>query len=293
MFVITGATGNIGSKISEGLLAQGKKVRAIARTREKLTGLEKKGAEIAVGSMEDSVFLAKSFAGAEAVYVLIPPSLTTPDLAAYQDRIGESIAKALDESKVKNVVHLSSLGAHVASGNGPVAGLYRQERRLNALAGVNVLHMRPSYFMENHLANLGMIKGMGIIGGSLKPDVKIAQIATRDIADHAVKRMLKADYHGQVVQELLGPRDISMQEVTAVLGKAIGKPELPYVQFPEEDAVQGMIGAGLSRSMAESYVEMNRAFNEGIHGKVPRNSQNTTPTSIEEFAAIFARAYQG
>lgn len=292
MFVITGATGNTGSKISEALLAQGKMVRAIARTREKLAVLEKKGAEIAVGGLEDSAFLAKAFAGAEAVYVLIPPSLTTPDLGAYQDRIGETIVGALEESRVKRVVHLSSQGAHLPSGNGPVAGLYRQERRLNALPGIHVLHLRPGYFMENHLANIGMIKSMGILGGSLKPDVKVAQIATRDIAEHAVKRLLKSDFQGQSVQDLLGPRDISMQEVTAVLGKAIGKPELPYVQFPEEDALKGMMGAGLSRSMAESYVEMNRAFNEGALGKVVRNPESTTPTTIEEFAPIFARAYQ-
>jgi uncharacterized protein YbjT (DUF2867 family) len=292
MFVVTGATGKVGGGIAEKLLAEGKKVRVIGRNRDKLAALEKKGAEVEVGSMEDAVFLAKNFVGAEAVFAMVPPDLAAADVQAHYDKFGSAMAKALAESGVRHVVHLSSVGAHLPTGNGPIAGLYRQEQRLNALSGVNVLHLRAAYFMENHLGNIPMIKGMGINGSPMKADLKIPQIATKDIAAHAAVRMANKDFTGSSVQDLLGARDVSMQEATAALGKAIGKPELPYVQFPYEDALKAMVGAGLSQSVAASFVEMNKAFNEGSLGKVERNASNTTPTTIEEFAQVFAKVFQ-
>jgi uncharacterized protein YbjT (DUF2867 family) len=293
MFVITGATGKVGGGIAKKLLAEGKPVRAIARSREKLAALEKAGAEIAVGDLKDSVFLAKNLVGAEAVFLMVPPDLATPNVQAHYDVYGSAAAKAVAESGVRYVVHLSSFGAHLPKGNGPIAGLHRQEERLNALSGVNVLHLRAGYFMENYYGSIGMIKGMGINGSAMLPDLKFPQIATKDISAHAALRMANKDFSGHTVQELLGPRDLSMKEATAALGKAIGKPELPYVQFPYEDALKGMVGAGLSQSMAESFVEMNKGFNEGTLGKANRNASTTTPTTIEEFAKEFARAYQG
>jgi uncharacterized protein YbjT (DUF2867 family) len=292
MFVITGATGKVGGGIAEKLLSDGKKVKAIGRNREKLKGLEAKGAEIAVGDMADPIFLAKAFAGAEAVFAMVPPDLTVPDMHAHYDKYGIAIAKALAESGVRFVVHLSSMGADIPKGTGPIVGLYHQEQRLNALKDVNVLHLRPGYFMENQYGSIGMIKGMGINGSPLKADLKFPQIHTRDIAAAGAKRMEKLDFTGKSVQDLLGPRDISMRETTAALGKAIGKPELPYVQFPYDEAVKGMIGAGLSENVAENFAEMNKSINEGIVGTVPRTAANSTPTTIEEFAVEFARAYQ-
>lgn len=292
MFVIIGASGHIGGGIAQRLLAAGKQVKAIGRSRDKLAGLEKQGAEIAEGNAEDSVFLAKNLVGAEGVFVLIPPDVQAPDLAAAQDRVGAAIVKAIAESGVRYVVNLSSMGADLEGGTGPIKGLHRQELRLNALTGVNVLHLRPAYFMENLMTAIPMIKGMGINGSAMKADIKFAQIATKDIAEYAAKRLQKKDFSGSSVQELLGQRDLSMQESTQVIGKAIGKPDLAYVQFPYEDALKGMMGAGLSKSMAESYVEMMKGFNEGLLGRFTRTPANTTPTSIEAFSEEFARAYQ-
>jgi uncharacterized protein YbjT (DUF2867 family) len=292
MFVITGATGKVGGGIAERLLAEGKQVKAIGRNREKLSALEKQGAEIAVGSLEDAAFLARSFIGADAVFAMVPPDMAAPDVQAHYDRFGSAMVKALAESGVRYVVHLSSLGAHLAKGNGPIAGLHRQEERLNALSGVNVLHLRACYFMENLYGSIGMIKGMGLNGSPMIGDLKIPQIATKDIAAYAAARMVKKDFAGKVVQDLLGARDLSMREATTAIGKTIGKPELPYVQFPYEDAFKAMVGAGLSQSMAAGFVEMHKGFNEGTLGKSERNASNTTPTAIEEFAQEFARAYQ-
>jgi uncharacterized protein YbjT (DUF2867 family) len=293
MIVVTGATGNVGAKLTEQLLKEGKKVKAVARNRDKLKGLAAKGAEIAEGSLEDAAFLARAFAGAESVFALVPANLQAQDIQAYYDKIGDATAKALRESGVRSVVHLSSRGAHLASGNGPIAGLYRQEQRLNALPGVDVLHLRAAYFMENLLGSAGMVKQMGILGSATRGDLKMQMIATQDIARHAAGRLAKKDFSGKTAQDLLGPRDVTMNEVAAVLGKAIGKPDLRYVQFPYPDFVQGLIGAGFSKSVAESFAEMSKAMNENQFGEAKRDAASNTPTSIEEFAPIFASVYKG
>ncbi len=141
---------------------------------------------------------------------------------------------------------------------------------------------RPHHLFRFHFTLRNLLQHGGL---------KIAQIATQDIGDHAALRLVKMDFKGKEIQELLGQREISMEEATTVLGKAIGKPDLKYVQFPYPDALQAMMGMGFSKSVAESFVEMNKGFNEGIFGKPQRTAANTTATSIEEFATHFAVAY--
>ena len=158
------------------------------------------------------------------------------------------------------------MGAHQPERTGVVLGLHDQEQRLNELAGVNVLHLRPSFFMENLLGNIGVIKGMGVNGSALAADVSMPLIATPDIGAVAAQRLLKLDFTGKSALELLGPRNYTMREVTAVLGAAIGKPELTYVQFPPAAAIQGMTGAGFSPDVAAKMVELQESMNDGYAG---------------------------
>ncbi|MCI0444691.1 NmrA family NAD(P)-binding protein [bacterium] len=290
MYVITGATGNTGNEIARKLLQSGKKVRAIARDKNRLKSLEAQGAEIRQGSLDDSKFLANTFEGATAVYAMIPTDQRAEDLFAYMNRIGESIYKALRQSKVPNVVNLSSIGAALPSGTGPISGLHHQEQRLNQLEA-NVLHLRPTFFMDNFLVDIPMIREMGIMGSPARPDVILPMIATKDIGDVAADRLNRLDFKGKTVLDLLGPRDVAFAEAAKILGAAIGKPDLPYVQFSYEDAEKGMVQGGLSADIAEKYVEMYRSFNDGVIKPIPRKPENITPTTIEQFAKIFADAY--
>jgi uncharacterized protein YbjT (DUF2867 family) len=291
MYVITGATGNTGGEIARKLLQSGKKVRAIARDKNRLSSLESLGAEIHQGTLDDPNFLTKTFEGATAVYAMIPTDVRAENLFEYMDRIGASIYKALQESKVPYVVNLSSIGAELPSGTGPISGLHRQEERLNQLEA-NVLHLRPTFFMENFFIDIPMIREMGIMGSPARPDVVLPMIATKDIGDVAADRLNRLDFKGKTVLDLLGPRDVGYAEAAKILGTAIGKPDLPYVQFSYEDAEKGMIQGGLTPDIASKYVEMYRAFNEGLVKPVPRKPENNTPTTIEEFAKTFAAAYQ-
>jgi uncharacterized protein YbjT (DUF2867 family) len=291
MYVITGATGNTGSEIAQKLLKSGKKVRAIARDKSKLQSLEALGAEISQGALDDTNFLTKTFEGATAVYAMIPTDVRAQNLFEYMDRIGASIYEALQQSKVPNVVNLSSIGAELPSGTGPISGLHHQEQRLNQL-DANVLHLRPTFFMENFLMDIPMIREMGIMGSPARPDLVLPMIATKDIGDVAADRLNRLDFKGKTVLDLLGPRDVGYAEAAKILGAAIGKPDLPYVEFSYEDAEKGMIQGGIAPDIASKYVEMYRAFNDGLIKPLPRKPENITPTTIEEFANIFAAAYQ-
>ncbi len=294
MYAITGATGNTGSKIAEHLLAEGKKIRVIGRNAEKLQPLVDKGAEALTGSLEDQEFVNSAFRGAFAVYAMIPSHLTAENFRAYQNRVGEVLANVLKVSGIEYVVNLSSLGAHLSEGTGPILGLYDQEQRLNQLKGLNVVHLRPTYFMENLFANIPLIKSQGFNGGPLKADVSFPMIATKDIVKVAVEYLMKLDFKETSIRELLGQRDLSMNEITQIIGKAIEKPDLSYVQVPYDAVEQYLVQAGLSPDMARLLIELNRSINEGsaITG-TPRTEENTTETSFEEFAeTTFAPIYK-
>ena len=234
MYVILGASGNTGSIVANSLLSAGKNVRVVGRDSGRLQRFVDKGAEAFTADMSDAAALTKAFSGALAAYLLLPPVKTRE----VQERESDAIAKAVKESGLRHVVHLSSYGAQVPEGTGPVAGLHSSEDKLNAISGLNVLHLRAAYFMENNLASIGMIHGMGLVGNALLPDVKLPMIATRDVGDYAAQRLLHLDFSGKQTRELLGERDLSMTEVTAVIGRGIGKPDLRYQQFPYDQVQQ-------------------------------------------------------
>ena len=169
MYVILGATGNTGSIVANFLLSKGKKVRVVGRDSGRLQPYVDKGAEAVTATVSDATALTKAFDGARAAYLMLPPAKSREE----QERDSDGIAKGVEESGLRYAVHLSSYGAQVAEGAGPVSGLHSSEQKLNAIDGLNVLHLRAAYFMENNLAAIGMIHGMGIFGNALLPELKI------------------------------------------------------------------------------------------------------------------------
>ena len=295
MYTVLGATGNIGSVIAKTLLDKGEKVRVVGRHAGTLQQFVQKGAEAVVADVTDVDVLTKAFRDSRAAFLMIPPNMTSPDYRADQERIGDSISTAVKASGLQYAVNLSSIAAHEPAGTGPIAGLHSCEIKLNAIDKLNVFHLRPAYFFENHLAGMGMIQMMGIYGGALKADMPIAMIATRDIGAFAAERLLKLDFSGKQTRELLGERDLSMNEVAAVMSRTLNKPELRYVQFPYPQVEQVLLQMGTPAKTAALFIEMFDGFNTGIcAGLEPRSAANTTPTTIESFIKdVFAPAYQG
>src|SRR5580704_1494694 len=147
-YVILGANGNTGAIIANYLLSKGERVRLLGRDAGRLQRFARKGAEGFTADVSDAVALTKAFSGARAAYLMLPPLNSREE----QERQSDAIAKAVKESGLRYAVHLSSYGAHVPEGTGPVTGLHSSEQKLNAISDLNVLHLRPAYFMENNLA---------------------------------------------------------------------------------------------------------------------------------------------
>src|SRR6202007_585102 len=291
MYVILGASGNTGSIIADSLLSKGKKVRVVGRDAARLERFVRKGADAFTATLSDAAALTKAFSGARAAYLLLPPITSRED----QERKSAAIAQAVTDSGLRYAVYLSSYGAHVPEGTGPVTGLHSSEQKLNAVGGLNVLHLRAAYFMENNLEAISMIQRMGIFGHALLPDLKLPMIATRDVGDYAAHRLLDLDFSGKQTRELLGERDLSMAEATTIIARRIGKPDLRYQQFPYDQVQQALEQMGMPPKKAAVYIEMFKAINAGVlAAQEPRSRENTTPTSFETFVQdVFAPAYRG
>jgi uncharacterized protein YbjT (DUF2867 family) len=294
MYVILGASGNTGHTVAKTLLARGQKVRVVGRNATHLQPLAAQGAEVFVADVTDVAALTKAFQQANSAYLMIPPNPTSNDPLGYAERASDAITAAVKNVGVRNIVSLSSLGADKASGTGPVVGLYNLEQKLNQIKSANVLHLRAGYFMENTLGQAGAIRMMGSTIGPVRPDLKLPMIATRDIGDAAADALLHLDFHGKSTQELQGQRDIDYIEATAVIGKAIGKPNLGYVHAPNDQIRPAMVQMGMSDNFVGLILEMAGALNSGyMRALEPRTARNTTPTPFETFAAqSFVPAYK-
>jgi uncharacterized protein YbjT (DUF2867 family) len=294
MYVLLGSNGNITSKVATLLLAQGAAVRVVGRNAKSLGALETAGADIAAGDIADAGFLATAFAGATAVYTMIPTEHSALDLTAAQDRLGTTIEHAITAAGVKRVVNLSSVGAHLSSGTGPIVGLYRQEQRLNALAGVDVVHVRPGHFFENHLLAIQMIPAIGVYADMTAPDAPLPMIAAADIAQVVARELRTPSANGKRVLHLRAPRLYTMRETTALLGAAIDKPDLAYVQSDPQEGKAALIQHGFSANAAALMEEMSVAFSTGrIDAEYEKGRTEITPTTLERFAAtVFKSAYE-
>jgi uncharacterized protein YbjT (DUF2867 family) len=286
MFVVLGASGHTGEIVARNLLNAKQKVRVVGRNAENLKPLASLGAEVFIADMTDASSLTNAFKGADTAYLLIPPSATSNDYRAFQDKVSNAITAAVEKANLKKAVSLSSIGADKPGSTGPVVGLYNLEQKLNRIDGLNVLHLRAGYFMENTLPQVGVIRSMGFAAGPVRPDLKLTMIATRDIGAAAADALLKGDFQGKQTRELHGQRDISYAEVASIIGKAIGKTSLNYVQPPDDQVRAGMTQSGLTRDMADLLLEMVSAMNSGYMKPLePRSAQNTTRTSYETFVA--------
>jgi uncharacterized protein YbjT (DUF2867 family) len=293
-YVITGGAGNISKPLALQLLKAGHQVTVIGRNAANLSALTDAGAKAAIGSLEDVSFLTAIFTGADAVYTMVPPVHAVADWKGYIGGIGQNYAAAIKAAGVKYVVNLSSIGAHLEDGCGPVSGLYRVEHALNTLPDINIKHLRPSFFYTNLLANIGMIKGMGIIGGNYSvANGAFPIVSPFDIADAAAEELQSLSFSGHSIRYIASD-EVSTDEIAAALGAAIGKPDLAWVQFTDEQALGGMIQAGLPDEIAKNYVEMNQSISSGnMFADYFKNKPNSFgKVKLADFAKTFASIYQ-
>lgn len=294
MHVVLGASGNTGHVVANSLLKAGKKVRIVGRTADHLQFLAAEGGQTFTADATDVEALTRAFDKAESAYVMIPSNIKSDDPKAFQEKVSDAIAKAIRDAGVRSVVSLSSIGADKPSGTGPVVGLHNFEQKLNQIDGLNVLHLRAGYFMENTLPQASAIRMAGSAVGPLRADLKVPMIASCDIGKKAAEELMQLNFHGKQTRELHGQRDLSYDEVASIVGKAIGKPDLKYVKAPDNQVLAAMVQMGMSENMAGLLLEMTAALNSGYMRPLePRTAANTTGTTYENFVAeFFVPAYQ-
>jgi uncharacterized protein YbjT (DUF2867 family) len=292
-YVITGGAGHISTPLAEKLLSEGHQVTVVGRNAEKLQALVSKGATAAAGSVEDAGFLKASFAGADAVYAMIPPNFATDNFRHYQNTVARNYTDAISANNIAHVVVLSSIGAHLGNGTGPVDGLADFEDLLKKNSTANIKLLRPSYFMYNLFAQIPMIKGMNIMGGNLGGgEEKLALVHTSDIAAVAAEELLALNFTGISVRYIASDERTGA-EIAIVLSDAIGKPGIPWVEFTDEQTLEGMKQAGLKETMAEGYTMMGRAIREGkMQEDYWKNKPVLSSIKLEEFAKEFAAAFK-
>lgn len=287
--VITTPTGNIGRALTQSLLDAGQTPILIARDPAKVAEFVERGAKVVQGSHSDADLLTAATRGAEALFVLTPPDFTTTDVRASYRPYAEAAKVAIEANQIPYVVHLSSVGADLESGNGPVAGLHANEQILNTV-DTNLVHLRPAYFMENTLGQVGGILAANSLFTTFPPNTRLPMIATRDIAAAAARLLIERDWTGRRTVELQGASEVSYEEVAAVLSEVLQR-KITHVTVPEEAQLEALISMGFSRVAAEGIGELNESISKGlVKFHQARSEANTTATAYPLFAQTVFKA---
>ncbi len=293
---ITGSLGHISKPLTEELVQKGHEVTVISSKPERQKDIEALGAIAAIGTMQDADFLAAAFSGADIVYLM-----ETMGAGRFSDRnidvigtitqIGRNYKEAIEKSGVKQVVHLSSIGAHTDKGNGMLAFHYNVEQILNQLpADVSVKFMRPVGFYYNMLAFIPTIKAQGVIVSNYGGDDKEPWVSPLDIAAVIAEEMGKP-FNGRTIR-YIASEELSPNEVAQILGEAIGKPDLKWLIIPDEQMLQGMLGAGMNPGVAKGLVEMNAGRRGGaLYEDYNRHKLVLSKTKLKEWTREFAFVY--
>lgn len=288
--IVTGSLGHISKPLAQQLVAGGHEVTVISTQADRQSEIEALGAAAAIGSVTDAAFLSAVFAGADAVYAMIPPNFAAPDSLLYYQTVGRSYAGAIKQAGVKRVVHLSSWGAHLPEGTGYIVGSHEVEVLLNQLPGVSVTHLRPGSFYYNLFSFIPMIKQAGIIGSNYGGEDKILMTAPADIADAAAEELTTT---GSSKVRYIVSQDVTGTEAARILGDAIGRPGLQWLTFSDEQTLAGLQQAGMPLTAAQKLVELGSA----IHSGAMREEYDRQPpvpagkTKLTDFAKEFAAVY--
>lgn len=289
---ITGSLGNISKPLAQRLVQAGHEVKIITSSANKRSEIEALGATAAIGSVEDVAFLTSAFSGADAIYTMTPNNFGATDQRAYMATVGKSYAEAIKNANIKNVVNLSSIGADLPSGTGPIKGLHDVENLLNTLEGVNIKHLRAAYFYTNFYNDVPLIKNLGFTGSNFSADTLMILVHPKDIASE-IAAQIETGFEGKSIRYVYSEEQTS-SAVAATLGNAINKPDLAWVQFSNKQLLDGMLQAGLPEAVAKNYVEMGEALGAGLlSADFNLHKPEAGKTKLGEFAKEFATAFGG
>lgn len=261
-YVITGSLGHIGKPLTSRLVSDGHSVTVVSHDPAKKEAIETLGAAAAIGTVENTGFLTDVFQGADAVFTLVPPDYNGDEWKGHIEAVGNHYVEAIKASGVKHVVNLSSIGVHMINGCGPVSGLARVELAMDEMAGVNVRHIRAGYFHTNFLNAIGQIKYSGILTGNYGADTPMVLVHPLDIADVAARSLQDETFLGRG-SSYIASDEKTPAEVVALIGQAIGKADLQWVERTDDEEYEELVGIGMSEEIARNYTEMGAALRSG------------------------------
>lgn len=280
--VVTTPTGNTGGRIAQQLIAAGEKVAVLVRDPDKLTEVIRQNATVYQGSVDDPEAFVQATQNAEALYLVVPYNFGTSHLRQWQRQVGEAAATAISTNAIPHVVNLSSNGAHLPDGMGPISGLHAVEQTLNTVVA-NVVHLRPGFFMENYWMQLDAIRTAHQVFMPIAGDRHLAMIATQDIADVATKLLRDRSWSGQSVLGLHGPTDLSFDEAASILRQVLNRP-ITHIQTTFEQFQDILLQLGATENVAAEYVEMWSSLARPDYTPAePRTPETTTPTTFAQF----------
>jgi len=290
--VITGSLGNISKPLATALMQKGHAVTIISSDPKKRAAIETLGATAAIGSLHNADFLVAAFTGADVVYTMVPPNFAVADPIAYYQLIGNNYANAIKQSGIKQVVHLSSWGAHLDKGTGMIVGSHQVEKILDELTDVVITYLRPCSFYNNLYHYIPMIKAAGFMGTNYGGDDKVVLVSTRDIADAAVEE-LEVQNTGKKIRYIASDEH-TCNEIASILGAAIGKPDLKWLTFTDEQTQAAMEQNGVPAHIAAKLVELNASIRSGaIRGDYDLHQPTVLgKVKLADFAKEFAAAFK-
>lgn len=295
--IVTGSLGHISKPLTTTLVEQGHAVTVISSQPAKQKEIEALGARAAIGSLEDVDFLTSTFKGADAVYCMVPPNNyfdPTVDLIAYYRRLGHNYAQAIEQSGVKRVVNLSTIGAHLDKGNGILLGAHHVQNILNKLpSDISITHLRPTSFYYNLFAYVEVIKAAGVIAANYGADHVIPWVSPLDIADAAAEE-LATQTTGRKIRYVVS-EELTGNEVAGILGAAIGKPDLKWILISNEETLGRLVSIGMNKQIAAGLVEMYASLHSGLLAEDfnRHKPEQFGKVKLKDFAAEFAAAFAG
>lgn len=289
--IITGSLGNVAKPLAQQLISEGHDITVISSNETKKNEIETLGAKSAIGSITNLDFLVKTFEGVDAAFLMTPPNMGGVNIVENTINAGKNYAEAIKQTGVKRIVMLSSIGAESPVENGPIKGLHFIEKFYNELENTSVTFLRAGYFYLNFFNDIPLIKNAGIIGANFPQDAKVPLVHPIDIAKAAAEELVK-NFEGKNIRYIVSDVRIT-SEFAKVFGNTIGKPELPWIEFKDEDSLNGMLQTGLPQEMAELYTEMGRGIRTGVVQKdfIEHGSMVNGETKLEEFAKEFAEKF--
>ena len=294
--IITGSLGNISKPLAKELIQKGHSVTVISSKAERQKEIEDLGAIATIGSIKDVDFLSQTFKGADIVYLMeaVDRSLFTNQtfniIEAYSE-IARNYKQAVEQSGIRKIIHLSSIGAHTTEGNGVLAMHYYAEQILNQLPNdVCIKFMRPVGFFTNHLRAIQSIKNQNAIISNYGGYMKEPWVSPLDIASTIVEEM-ELPFDNRKIRYIASD-EISPNEIAKTLGDAIGKPDFKWITISSEQLLNGMLSTGMNKQIAQGYVDMQIAQGNGsIYVHYNENKPTLGKVKLKDFAIDFAKIY--